>query len=80
MITIRDSEFNIVSQSKNLRGILRYKCRVERVDVWHRQVGITWTDGASTITDFGDHGIMLDWIKRSKIFRGITPNIHEELK
>jgi hypothetical protein len=59
MITIRDIDFNVVNTSRNLRGILEYTRAhgVERVDIWPgkdkgAQFGITWNNGASTMSDF----------------------------
>lgn len=77
MITIYDRDLRVVSRSKNLRGIMRYPATVERVDVWWPgQLGVTWTDGASTITTFADHSVLLAWIKARRIFRGVPINHH----
>lgn len=75
MITIYDRDLKAVRRSRNLRGIIEYPSSVERVDVWTSQLGVTWTDGSSTIIDFADHGVLLDWIKARRMFRGV-PIIH----
>ena len=75
MITIRDRDFRIVSSSRNLRGIIDYSRRhiVERVDIWPHasgtaQLGITWTNGASVITDFQSSTVCEQWCASRRRF------------
>ena len=78
MIVIRDRDGNVASASLNLRGIARYPSAVERVDIWPSQLGVTWTDGASTTTTLSltSHAVMSDWIKGRRIFRNVPIKHH----
>lgn len=76
MIVIYDRDLKPVSRSRNLRGILSYPSQVERVDIWGAQLGVTWTDGASTITDFADPAVLREWVRARRIFRGATITEH----
>ena len=74
-VVIRDAEFYVVSTTKNLRGIIEYsrRHRVERVDIWPgkdggAQLGITWSDDASTITDFVDSTVCREWCAKRRNF------------
>ena len=71
MILIRNKDFEVVSRSRNLRGILSYSrhTAVERIDLYKApdgcgQFGITWCDGASCITDFASYNVMADFAKK----------------
>lgn len=83
-VVIRDAAFNVVSKTKNLRGILDYSRthRVDRIDFWEEgvkgtgQLGITWVNGSSTITDFADAGVMRRWVRGRRVFAAITPVEH----
>lgn len=75
MVIIRDTDGCIVSRSKNLRGILDYSRRhiVERVDIWPHvsgtaQLGVTWINGASVITDFQSFTVCRQWCTSRRRF------------
>jgi hypothetical protein len=76
MVTIRDNSFNIVQRSKNLRGILERTRRiaVDRVDVWPdkagdtAQLGVTWVDGSSCVTDFASFKLCKQWCRARRAF------------
>lgn len=77
-VIIRNAEFRIVAQSRNLRGIIDYSRShaIERIDLYKGpQLGISWVDGASCITDFADVTVMHKWIER---FKGVP--IHDHTK
>ena len=75
MITIRDSDFCIVSTSRNLRGIIDYSRThtVKRVDIWPHasgtaQLGITWSNDSSAITDFQSFTVCKQWCASRRRF------------
>lgn len=75
MVIIRDTDGYIVSRSKNLRGIREYLRRhaVERVDIWPHdsgtaQIGVTWANGASVITDFQSFAVCKQWCASRRRF------------
>ena len=78
-ITIRDKDFRVVARSHNLRGILDYSRDhpVERVDLFPATngnpagtLGVTWTNGATTVADFASYSVMKKWVKARRCFRG----------
>lgn len=81
---IRDKYGAVVAHSQNLRGILDYTRRpgitIERADLFgpNKQgggtLGVTWSDGATTLVDFADFDVMRDWVgTRAKGKRAIFP-------
>jgi hypothetical protein len=82
-VIIRDANFKVVSVSKNLRGIITRLGRIEpaRFDIWPNardggaQLGVTWVDGSSVITDFADAGICRRWVEKRT--RGAPVTVHE---
>lgn len=92
MVTIRDTDFRVVATSRNLRGLLTYarKSPVTRVDLyenrpgatWGAQFGVTFADGASSISDFAQFSILVNWVetrkKLSKRWRGATVVTHSQ--
>jgi hypothetical protein len=86
-VTIRDRDMRIVSTSRNLRGILGFSRThvVERIDIWPgaaggAQLGITWMDGASCITDFASFTLCKDWVSRRRVFFGAQVVVHATAK
>jgi len=77
---IRDAGLRVVKKSQNLRGILDYSRAhtVERVDLYgsSRLLGVTWTNGASTVVRFADAKVMRRWVEARKCFKGATINYH----
>lgn len=80
-IIIRDASFRIVSRSRNLRGILSRNRQhaVDRVDVWEgktggAQLGVTWADGSSCITDFASFTVCVQWCAARRAFPAATVN------
>lgn len=81
-VIIRDADGHVVSRSRNLRGILEYSRRVpvERIDIWRNpdetaQLGITWTNGSSTITDFASFNVCKQWCASRRNFSGAPIHI-----
>lgn len=77
---IYDADLRVVKKSKNLRGILDYSRThtVERVDVYQsaRLLGVTWTNGASTVVQFADAKVMRRWAEARKCFKGAVFKYH----
>lgn len=74
-VVIRDASLRIVSRSRNLQGILsRNRIHaVDRVDVWEgeagdAQLGVTWADGSSCITDFTSFTVCVQWCASRRAF------------
>lgn len=78
---IRDADFRVVKKSQNLRGILDYSRdhAVERVDLYdsERLLGVTWTNGASTVVRFADAKVLRRWAEARKCFRGAAFKYHD---
>lgn len=83
-VRIVDKDLNVVRRSRNLRAILEHARNrlVERIDLYRNstghggQLGITWQDGSSVITDFACFTVMQDWVKARVWFKGIEPKVH----
>jgi hypothetical protein len=81
-VIIRDADFKPVRTSRNLRGILIHSNlhAVDRVDIWPKrdsaQLGVTWVDGSSCITDFADPRVCKDWVASRRAFKGVRVVIH----
>ena len=77
---IHDAGLRVVKKSQNLRGILDYSRAhtVEGVDLYEsaRLLGVTWTNGASTVVRFADAKVMRRWAEARKCFQGATFNYH----
>jgi hypothetical protein len=79
-VVIRDRDFKPVNVSRNLRGIISSSGRnaVERVDVWPSksgdgaQLGVTWTNGSSVITDFASFKVCKAWCAARRSFPAAT--------
>jgi len=75
MITIRNADFRITHQSRNLRGILDHTRRaaVERIDIWPgkdgtAQLGVAWADGSTCITTFASAEVCKRWCAARRAF------------
>lgn len=80
---IRDRDFKVVSNSRNLRGILEYARKIvtDRIDLYRNktvggQFGITFVDGATSISDFSSYDVMLKFAKK-RVFGGAPIKYHE---
>jgi hypothetical protein len=65
-----------VSRSKNLRGLLRYRSWVKKVETRidpvnsHRgELRVTYSEGAQGFATFNSYGIMIDWVRNRRAWR-----------
>jgi hypothetical protein len=77
VITIRDKDFKVILRRPGLRRLIDRNRRVavERVDIWpgvdgRAQLGVTWVDGSSTITDVSSLGALREWCSDVAAFKG----------
>jgi hypothetical protein len=82
-VVIRDSDCKVVSTSRNLRGVIARlgRIRPERFDIWPAsdgtaQLGITWADGSSMITDFASAAICVRFCENRQ--QGAPINVHKK--
>lgn len=87
MIKILDRDLNVISKSRNLRGIVaRSRCvQPTRVDVYlderhcKGQLGVTWEDESFVITDFASAKVLEEYVRKSQWKRGAQIVIHRRI-
>lgn len=87
MIKILDRNLNVISKSRNLRGIVaRSRCvQPTRLDVYldermcKGQLGVVWEDESFVITDFASNKVLEQYVHKALWKRGAQVVIHRRI-